>query len=84
MSWIAWLLLLVGVGVIGLWTMLVTRHQVPEIEVGDRAIWFHIAAEALMGVLLIAGGIALLTKPAHPVTPLIASIGLGALVYSSL
>ena len=84
MTWIAWFLLVVGVGVLGLWAMLVTRHEVPEIEAGDRAIWFHIAAEVLMGVFLIAGGIALLSKPAHPVTPLIASVGLGALVYSAV
>lgn len=72
----------VGVAVLGLWTMLVLRRQVPELEAGVPSIRFHIAAEAGMAVLLVAGGLALLADVAWG--PPLAAAALGAALYSTV
>jgi len=50
----------IGVGIIGLWMMLLRTKQVPELETEPVAIKFHITAEMTMGILSLMSGIFLL------------------------
>ena len=51
---------MIGVGIIGLWMMLLRTKQVPELETEPVAIKFHITAEMTMGILSLMSGIFLL------------------------
>ena len=83
MLFVAVLELVAGVGIIGLWTVLVIKREVPEIEAGDRAIWFHLAAEYLIGAALVVGGLLLLVGDAAP-TRIFAGAAAGGMVYSTI
>jgi len=52
--------LVIGIGILGLWTMLLLTKQVPELNTEPVAIAFHITAEIIMGVLSLVSGIFLL------------------------
>jgi hypothetical protein len=52
--------ILVGVGMIGQWTLAYVKQQIPELETERIRILFHIAAELITALVLIAGGIGLL------------------------
>ncbi|MFX0040386.1 MAG: hypothetical protein ACFFCY_13915 [Promethearchaeota archaeon] len=52
--------IIIGLGIIGLWTMLVLTKQVPELQSEPVAIKFHITAEMIMGILSLVSGIFLL------------------------
>ena len=52
--------MIIGIGIIGLWTMLLLTKQVPELKTEPVAIKFHITAEMLMGILSLLSGIFLL------------------------
>lgn len=60
----------------------ITR-QIPEIEAGDVAIWFHIAAEYLIGAALLVGGLLLLVGDDGP-TRVFAGAAAGGLAYSTI
>lgn len=45
--------LIIGIGIIGLWTMLLLTGQVPELETTPIAIRFHIVIEVLMALMSI-------------------------------
>jgi hypothetical protein len=83
MRWVAWYLLAVGSGIAVLWTVLLVTRQVPEVQDGDMAIRFHLAAEAVLASSLIGAGVALLAGGGVQARVL-AGVGLGALVYSAL
>jgi hypothetical protein len=74
--------ILVGVGMLGFWAVAIGTRRVPEIDSGGIEIWFHIAAEAVTGVVLIFGGIAVLIDGESPLTVVLSSLGLGMLVYT--
>lgn len=80
---VAWFQLFVGVGMIGLWIALVLTRQVPQIPAGNRDIWFHLAAELLTAVLLVAGGITLQVSGSDAART-ISGFALGALLYTTL
>ena len=84
MTVIGVLALVVGVGIVGLWIVLLVTHQVPEIETGDRAIRFHITAEFLLGITLIIGGSLLLLNGEEHSARILASAALGGMVYSTV
>jgi peptidoglycan/LPS O-acetylase OafA/YrhL len=48
--------MLVGAAVIGLWTALLLAGDVPELETSPLEIRYHLAAELLTGVTLVASG----------------------------
>jgi len=50
----------IGIGIIGLWIMLILTKQVPELKTEPVAITFHITAEMIMGILSLVSGIFLL------------------------
>ncbi|MFX1470765.1 MAG: hypothetical protein ACFFB8_19170 [Promethearchaeota archaeon] len=52
--------IIVGIGIIGLWTMLLLTNQVPELKTEPVAIRFHITVEMTMGILSLLSGIFLL------------------------
>jgi len=52
--------IILGIGIIGLWTMLLLTKQVPELKTESVAIKFHITAEITMGILCLVSGILLL------------------------
>ncbi len=53
-------MMVVGIGIIALWTMLFVSDQIPELETEPIAIAFHITIEVLMGVVSIVSGVLLL------------------------
>ena len=74
--------ILIGLSMLGFWAVAVATRRVPEIDSGGIEIWFHIAAEAVTGVVLIFGGIAVLVDGESPLTVVLSSLGLGMLVYT--
>ncbi|MFX0059528.1 MAG: hypothetical protein ACFE8J_14620 [Candidatus Heimdallarchaeota archaeon] len=52
--------ILIGIGIIGLWIMLLRTKQVPELNTEPVAIKFHITAEMIMGIIALMSGIFLL------------------------
>ena len=83
MAAIAWFYMVVGVAILLLWAFLLVTTQVPEVAEGDRAIWFHIVAEALLGATLLLAGFWLLSGPSSG-SRLLAGIAAGGLVYSTI
>jgi len=52
--------IVIGIGIIGLWTMLLLTKQVPELNTEPVVIAFHITAEIIMGIISLLSGIFLL------------------------
>ena len=71
---------LMGCSIIILWVILLTSNQVPELNTEPASIYFHIAAELLMAVLLLICGISFLLGYKWSVRLFTFSTGL--LVYS--
>jgi len=70
----------VGIGVLGMWTVSLVRHQVPELATKPWEIRTHITAETIMAVTAVAGGVSTLLD--LPQGPAILMFGLGMIVYS--
>ena len=70
----------IGVGIIGLWTMLLLTKQVPELETEPVAITFHITAEFIMGLLSLLSGISLLIDLSW--APYFFFLAMGSVVYA--
>lgn len=79
---LAWFEIVVGAGMVALWTMLLATGQVPEATAGQRDIWFHIAAELTAATILVAAGVWVLRSGATQRARLAAAAGLGALLYT--
>jgi len=73
-----------GVAMLGLWTMLLAARQVPEVAEGDREIWFHIGAEVVAAIMLVAGGVWLVASAGTAGARILAAAGLGAMLYSCI
>jgi hypothetical protein len=54
--------ILVGIGMIGQWSVSLARGRVPEVKTEPFRIAFHLAGEFLTAVALIAGGLGTLTS----------------------
>jgi peptidoglycan/LPS O-acetylase OafA/YrhL len=52
----------IGVGIIGLWVMLLSTNQVPELETALAEIVMHIIIEVLMGIMAIISGVKLIKQ----------------------
>jgi hypothetical protein len=79
---VGWFQVVVGVAILGLWTMLLPTGQVPEVQAGQVDIWFHLAAELLLAGLLVIAGASLLRRADH--ATLLSGLALGALAYSAI
>ncbi len=74
--------LIVGLGMIGQWTMSFITKQIPELETEPIRIWFHIIGEMVTALALILSGIGLITsRPWAPILYLVAS---GMLIYTAI
>ena len=78
--WTAIYALVVGVLMLAMWTVLLLTGQAPELATEPLRILFHLAAEALTALTLIAGGIGLLRG--RPWARGLTLLGLGMLVYT--
>lgn len=74
--------LLVGVLMLGVWIVLLARHQVVEVRDGSKAIRFHLVAEWLTAGLLLVGAAALWIGISWA-GPLLAT-ALGAALYTTI
>lgn len=77
-----WFQIVIGSGILVAWVLLVASGGVPEISAGQRDIWFHIAAEATTGVVLIAAGVLLLRNSSQ--ARVLSAFALGALFYTAV
>lgn len=68
--------ILIGIGIVGLWTMLYLTSQIPELKKEPVAIVFHITAEIIMGILSLLSGIFLLIGLSWAPTFFILAMGL--------
>ena len=80
---IGWFQVVVGAGILLLWPALILAGEVPELQAGQRDIWFHIAAEVVTGLLLVVGGALLLRRP-DTGARLLSTFALGALLYTGI
>lgn len=83
MVFVVWFQITAGVAMIGLWSVLLVGRQVPEVPAGDRAIWFHLAAEILTASLLVTAGVWLLVGGSDMAEAL-SALALGALLYTAV
>lgn len=74
--------IVMGLGMLGFWSTAILGRDVPEITSGGTEIWFHIAAEVLTAVLLIAGGIGVLVDAEATWSITLSAFGLGMLAYT--
>lgn len=72
--------IVVGLGIIGLWIMLLFTKQVPELKTEPVAIIFHITAEFIMGILSLVSGIFLLIDLSWGLY--IFFLAMGAVIYA--
>lgn len=61
-KWAALYCILIGISMIGVWTMLYLNNEIPELATTPIAIGMHITAEIVTGVLLIVGGLGLILQ----------------------
>lgn len=83
MKLIAWFQIVVGTGILMIWPVLIVAGEVPEIAAGQRDIWFHIVAEAIAGLLLLAAGW-LLRRDRDVRARMVSAFALGALLYTGV
>ena len=72
--------IIIGIGIIGLWAMLLRTNQVPELKSEPVAIKFHITAEMTMGILSLLSGISLLIG--LPWAPYFFIFAMGLIIYA--
>jgi len=72
--------ILVGISMIGIWTMLLFTSQVPELVTSPFSIAFHLVAEFVNAFFLIVGGVMLYRK--HRLGEKIYLVSLGMLLYN--
>lgn len=72
--------IIIGIGITGLWTMLLRTKQVPELKTEPTAIKFHITAEMTMGILSLISGIFLLFRLSW--APYLFILAMGLIIYA--
>ena len=72
--------IIIGIGIIGLWTMLRLTKQVPELKTEPIAIKFHMTAEMIMGGLSLLSGILLLIRLSW--APYLFILAMGLVIYA--
>ena len=74
--------ILIGMGMLSFWAFAMVTRRVPEIESGGIEIRFHIVAEVATGLVLIAGGLAVLIDGDAPTAAILSGFSLGMLAYT--
>ena len=80
MRFAAWCSLVIGSLMLAQWTFLIAAGQVPELRTEPIAIAYHLAAEVVTAVALIAAGILLLRR--HPRGVALGLVANGMLLYT--
>ncbi len=76
----AWFAIIVGLAVVGLWIMLLMTGQAIELQTAPRQMALHLAAEGLMALALMVGGVRCLAGQRWGRT--LTLVGLGMMLYS--
>ena len=76
--------LAVGLAMPPYWPAMIADHRIDETEEGRRVIWFHVAAEIVTGLVLIAGAFAAWSQPNESLAALVSAIGLGMLLNTMI
>ena len=74
--------IVVGSGMIGMWSVSYLSKQIPELESEPVRIKFHLAAEFATALLLICSGIALLTQQSWGIPAYL--VAMGMLFYTAM
>jgi hypothetical protein len=74
--------ILVGVGMIGQWTVSYVTKRIPELHSEPVRISFHIVGEMATAIILIVGGVGLLTATSW--APALFLISIGMLLYTAI
>jgi hypothetical protein len=74
--------ILVGLAMIAQWTMSYLTRQIPELATEPIRIGFHIAAELVTALVLIASGVGLLAN--GPWGRILFPVAIGMLLYTSI
>ena len=82
MTLVACYSLIVGLGMIGMWSASLIRREVPELSDEPVRIGFHLAGEFLTAVALLVSGLALLIDTAWAAGLALASLGM--LLYTTV
>jgi hypothetical protein len=82
MTFAALYAILVGVGMIGQWTVSLLSRRVPELGTEPYRIAFHLAGEGLTAIALIAAGVALLGAAPWAVQAYLLATGM--LLYTAI
>ncbi len=82
MKGVGWFQVVMGCGIVGVWTLLLATGQVPEVGDGRIDIWFHLAAEVATGAALVVAGVLVLQRT--PRAAFVACVALGALGYTAV
>ena len=80
LSLVAGFAIAVGMLVVGMWTVSLVSHNVPELQTAPWEIRHHLAAEALMALTLVVGGS--MTLAGMAAGPGVIAVGLGMTAYS--
>ena len=76
MTFASWYAIAIGITMIGQWAFFIATKQVPELKTEPVRIGFHLAAEFMTAVALIAGGVGLLINSGWGLTVYLISIGM--------
>jgi hypothetical protein len=80
MTFVQYYVLMIGLFIMGWWTFSLLKKQVPELTTEPIRISFHLVAEFVTAIILVVGGIALLTDMAWGIK--VTLISLGMLLYT--
>lgn len=82
MRFVAWSAIVIGTAMVAQWLLFVVLGQVPEFATEPFAIAFHLVAELVTAIALIAAGVLLLRRRRHAVR--LALLAFGMLVYTAI
>jgi hypothetical protein len=74
--------IVVGIGMIGMWSVSYLTKKIPELETEPLRIKFHLAAEFATAIILLIAGIGLITGQAWAVSVYL--IAMGMLLYTMI
>ncbi|MHA2005685.1 MAG: hypothetical protein ACXABO_02495 [Promethearchaeota archaeon] len=74
--------IIIGIAMLCMWTLLLSKREVPELNTKPTQITFHLIAEFITSIILIIGGIGLILNQSWGVSIFFISIGM--VIYSTI
>jgi len=74
--------IILGVGMVGQWSLSYAAKQIPELTTEPIRIWFHIAGEMVTAISLILSGVGLLAHTTW--APELFLVSTGMLIYTAI